>query len=229
MYTLGKVLYDKEKLVIPFPNIFATLFGNIIPIIIGIIIQKKCPRLSNLWIKVVPYIMVVFLIFCLSVGTYAYWYMFLLVDLPIIIGSASIPYLGFIFGGLLAVVLRQKKENVVAIAVETGIQNTGIPVLILQSSLSGAHKYTSIIAPVMSASFTPLPLAVVSLSLFIKQRNHKKAAEYCTADVEDRKGLRDVDINIVEFQDESPEGVDISIVEFKDKSSKCSSPDSKDT
>lgn len=46
------------------------------------------------------------------------------------------PWLGYIFGYVMAFVLRQTSADCLTIAIETGIQNTGISIFMLRFSLS---------------------------------------------------------------------------------------------
>ena len=43
----------------------------------------------------------------------------------------GLPWLGFTFGCTMAKILRRPMEDVIAIAIETGIQNTGMSIFIL--------------------------------------------------------------------------------------------------
>lgn len=43
-----------------------------------------------------------------------------------------LPWCGFMFGCFTAILLRQKPEDVTAIAIETGVQNTGIAIMLLK-------------------------------------------------------------------------------------------------
>ena len=47
----------------------------------------------------------------------------------------GLPWLGFIFGYIVAIIFRQNEPDIRAIAIETGIQNTGIAIFLLRFSL----------------------------------------------------------------------------------------------
>nr|CAD7581921.1 unnamed protein product [Timema californicum] len=55
----------------------------------------------------------------------------------ILVAGLGLPWLGFVFGWLLARVpwFKQSPEDVLAISIETGIQNTGISIFLLRFSL----------------------------------------------------------------------------------------------
>lgn len=48
------------------------------------------------------------------------------------VAGLLLPWLGFVFGAVMAVVCRRSMEEVIAISIETGIQNTGISIGILK-------------------------------------------------------------------------------------------------
>ncbi|KAE9553748.1 hypothetical protein FO519_003058 [Halicephalobus sp. NKZ332] len=62
------------------------------------------------------------------------------------------------FGCLTSIILGQNPKDVTAIAIETGVQNTGIAIMILKFSFPDAD--TSILMPVIVACSTPFPLLV---------------------------------------------------------------------
>lgn len=72
--------------------------------------------------------------------------------------SAVLPYLGFLLGGLVAFAAHLNQKHILTVAVETGIQNTGIAIVLLLLSLDHPESDISIVAPITSALFTPIPL-----------------------------------------------------------------------
>ena len=47
----------------------------------------------------------------------------------------GLPWIGFMFGWFVAYICRQPYQDVRAIAIETGIQNTGVSIFLLRFSL----------------------------------------------------------------------------------------------
>lgn len=68
------------------------------------------------------------------------------------------PWFGYFAGWLTAVIFRQEYENRLAIAVEGGIQNTGIAIFILRFALSQPEADLTTVLPVAVAIMTPFPL-----------------------------------------------------------------------
>lgn len=181
LFTLGKVVYDQGNVQIPYENIFFSLLGIIVPVLIGLFLQRKFPKVAKMWLNAVKYIVFVFIVFVLTVGVYANLYIFSLLSGEVLLAAALLPYLGFLLGGIVACLFRQGNVNIITIAVETGIQNTGIPIVLLRMSLLGPDKDTSIVAPVASALFTPIPLVIgilyVQTRMFLEKRKKKASQE----------------------------------------------------
>lgn len=60
--------------------------------------------------------------------------------MQIVVAGLSLPWLGYLAGWLIAKVLRQDTKDRLAIAIEAGIQNTGIAIFILRFAL-GQVRY----------------------------------------------------------------------------------------
>lgn len=118
----------------------------------------------------------------------------------ILVAGMGIPWMGFVSGLLVAWFLKQPKPDICAIAVETGIQNTGISIFLLrfafgqpQSDLTTGNlqnfqeNYLKVIifylnsklhffcvflavAPVSIAMMTPVPLSIIYIIMLIRRR-----------------------------------------------------------
>ena len=105
-----------------------------------------------------------------TVGVWSNLYLFKLFTWELVIAGLLLPYVGFLLGGLLAFILRQPKIRIIAIAIETGIQNTGVPIILLKYSLPQPEADLSVVGPVITSIFTPIPLWIALAVLEIKSR-----------------------------------------------------------
>ncbi|XP_046424348.1 kinase D-interacting substrate of 220 kDa B isoform X3 [Neodiprion fabricii] len=94
----------------------------------------------------------------------------------IIVAGIGLPWLGYLFGYLLALVLRQPGPDITAISVETGVQNTGISIFLLRFSLPQPAADLTTIAPVSVAIMTPIPLTILWIVKLIMDRRKKSIA-----------------------------------------------------
>lgn len=162
MFTLGRLIFARahEHVKIPYGNIFLSLISILIPVAIGVLIQRKKPNWAKYVIKLIRPIAIIFIIFMFTLGVYANLYIFKLITPQMMLAGCLLPYSGFLLGGLVALICRQPWARIKTIAIETGIQNTGIPIILMKFSLPQPEADLSVVAPVMVATFTPIPLLV---------------------------------------------------------------------
>lgn len=70
----------------------------------------------------------------------------------------GLPWLGYAFGYVSSRLFKQAYPEAIAIAIETGIQNTGIAIYLLTFSLDQPMADLTTVIPVAVAIMTPLPL-----------------------------------------------------------------------
>ncbi|KAI4481109.1 hypothetical protein M0804_009735 [Polistes exclamans] len=138
LFTLGKHIFDRGELGVPYDHVAMFAVGLIFPLLIGFCIQKKLPK--------------------------------------IIVAGMGLPWLGFIFGMLVALIFKQSRQDIIAIAIETGIQNTGVAIFLLRLSLKSPADDLTTVLPVSSAIMTPIPLTILYLLkvIFNCRRKHQK-------------------------------------------------------
>lgn len=194
LFTVGvKVLYQTE-VKIPYTNILTSLAGLIVPVAIGMVIQWRKPNWAKYIVMGIKPLMIIFFIFVFTVGVYANLYIFTLMrNKPeILLAGALVPYIGFLFGGLVALVTRQTWTRIRTIAIETGIQNTGIAIVLLKVSLPPPDNDISIVAPIAAAIFTPIPMLIAIIGYEIYKRCYRKKDE---AYLDDHEGESDAEVD----------------------------------
>lgn len=193
LFTVGtKVLYQTE-VTIPYTNILTSLVGLIVPVAIGMVIQWKKPNWAKYIVMGIKPLMIIFFIFVFTVGVYANLYIFTLMrNKPeILLAGALVPYIGFLFGGVMAVITRQSWTRIRTIAIETGIQNTGIAIVLLKVSLPPPDNDISIVAPIAAAIFTPIPMVIAIIWYEIYKRCYKNKTDEMYLD--DHEGESDAE------------------------------------
>lgn len=175
IYSVGiNVIYKDIEISIPFVNIITSLVGLIIPVGIGILIQIKKPNWARFIEKLVRPITVLFIILVFTIGVYANLYVFELLTPLTLLAGALIPYCGFAFGALVAFITKHDRQRILTIAIETGIQNTGISIVMLQLSLPTPDSDIGMVAPIVCSIFTPIPMVIAITAYEIKKRCFKK-------------------------------------------------------
>ena len=179
LFTVGQKVIYRTDIQIPFENILTSLAGLIIPVGIGLALQWKKPEWAKYVVKAIRPIMIIFFILVFTLGVYANLYIFeVMKNTPeILLAGALVPYIGFLFGGLVAGLTCQSWQRIRTIAIETGIQNTGIAIVLLKVSLPPPDNDISIVAPIAAAIFTPVPMLVAITGYEIYKRCYRKKQE----------------------------------------------------
>lgn len=171
LFTLGQHIADSSAHIkIPFENIIISLISVLVPVAIGILIQKKWVRGAKFIVRCLRPFYIVLILFMFTFGVYSNLYIFRLITPSLILCGCLLPYIGFLLSGLVAFILRQPLPRVLTIAIETGIQNTGVPIILMKFSLPQPEADLSVVSPVVIAMFMPLPLWIAVTVVEIRRR-----------------------------------------------------------
>ncbi|EGT48603.1 hypothetical protein CAEBREN_22697 [Caenorhabditis brenneri] len=165
---------------VPYGKIASNLITLIVPLLVGIAIKKWKPEWAAKARKVMRPFVIFVMIFVVIFGSLTNLYMFRMLTGPALIGGLALPWCGFMFGCFTALLTKRKPEDVTAIAVETGIQNTGIAILLLKASFGQPDADIGSLIPVIVAAFTPGPLllgAAVHLTFKWMRNRRQKSTD----------------------------------------------------
>ncbi|VDD92125.1 unnamed protein product [Enterobius vermicularis] len=165
MWALGSHFlrsYDAGyQIKMPYAKIISSLFTLFIPLMIGIMLTRWRPTIQTKVRKVMRPFLIFVLVFLVCFGAAANLYMFKLLTWTALLGGLLLPWCGFTVGCFASLFTRQSPKVVTAVAIETGIQNTGIAIMLLKFSFPEPDSDISALIPVICASFTPIPLLVM--------------------------------------------------------------------
>uniref|UniRef100_A0A2P2HWE9 P3 protein-like n=1 Tax=Hirondellea gigas TaxID=1518452 RepID=A0A2P2HWE9_9CRUS len=144
----------------PYRNIGMLVLGLIVPISVGLALKRCCPKGASLLKKLLKPLSLFFIIFVMSFGIYAYWFIFQFFTWRVAVCGLCLPLFGFMAGGCAALVLKRNTAESIAISVETGLQNTGLAIGLLKIALSSFAPLGDIamVVPIAVATLTPVPL-----------------------------------------------------------------------
>ena len=132
---------------------------------IGLAFQRWLPRVAARCKRILAPVSVAMIIFIITFGTYANLYMFKLMNWRILMSAGLTVWIGFTAGYLLAVIFRLPSKDQIAIWVETGIQNTGIAIVLLGLSLPAPNNDIAVVVPVAASIMTPIPLTFLWIAM----------------------------------------------------------------
>lgn len=174
IFTLGRRIFERAKLGVPYDRFAYSAIGLVVPISAGLIIQRCCPRFARLLVRVLKPMSVILILFIVIFAIITNLYLFELFSWQIIVAGLGLPLLGYCFGFLASRVMRLPLADALAISVETGIQNTGIAIFLLRFALEQPAADLTTVMPVSTAIMTPLPLMLLMIGLRLHARSKQR-------------------------------------------------------
>lgn len=166
LFTLGKVIFDRGDIEVPYRNLLTYVVALVVPLIIGLLIQRFLPRVTRILVRILKPLSSALILFIVIFAIVTNLYLFELFSWQIIVAGLGLPWLAYVLGYLTALLFRQPYPDRLAIALETGIQNTGIAIFLLRFTLPQPQADLTTVVPVSVAIMTPLPL----LAMYIYQK-----------------------------------------------------------
>ncbi|KAI1707913.1 sodium bile acid symporter family domain-containing protein [Ditylenchus destructor] len=180
-YKFLKGYLDNARVHVPYSKIVMSLLALVIPLLIGVTIARYKPTCASKARKLLRPFIIFVLAFVVILGVITNYHIFTLITWHALLAGLLLPWCGFMFGCFTSILLRQKPEDVTAIAIETGVQNTGIAIMLLKISFPEPDADVSSLLPIIVACFTPGPLllgyAVHSLTKRMKSRRSQPLDE----------------------------------------------------
>lgn len=158
IFTLGKVIFDRGDIPIPYETLMTYVIALVVPLAIGLLIQRFLPRVARILVRVLKPVSTLLLIFIVVFAIVTNLYLFELFSWEIVVAGLCLPWLSYTLGYSAAWIFRQPSPDCMAIALETGIQNTGISIFLLRFTLPQPAADLTTVMPVSVAIMTPLPL-----------------------------------------------------------------------
>jgi BASS family bile acid:Na+ symporter len=148
---------------IPRENVIQVLFVLLVPTVLGIALRKWNANVGAL-IEMLGGLLGVFVILFL-IGSWVprNWQLLLSTGFPVYTASIALGVVGFALGYALSRLLRQDGRRARTIALETGIQNGPLAVLIVLLTFSGTQQQDVLLIPVLYSLFIVLTSSAVTV------------------------------------------------------------------
>lgn len=170
LFTLGKVLFNEGNLTVPYKEISTYAVALIVPLFIGYLIQRFLKKVGQFLARILKGFASLLLIFIIIFAIVTNLYLFNLFSWQIIVAGMGLPWLGYLLAWGVAKVFRQEPKDCLTIAIETGIQNSGIAIFLLRFTLPQPAADLTTICPVAVSIMTPLPLLCIFLYQKLRER-----------------------------------------------------------
>lgn len=177
IFTLGRTLFRDRNATIPYFNLTGSLIILTIPVGVGLLIRQYSPRLAKISEVFLKPMCICVVVVGISFTLYAYRYVFQLFTWQVIIAGISIAWGGYCFGALVAWIARLKKQQIIAVSIETALQNPGIAFVLLLLSLPQPEADLTLVPVVAQIMLTGLPMYLVLISLKIRSCLFSNSAE----------------------------------------------------
>ncbi|XP_050047643.1 ileal sodium/bile acid cotransporter-like [Dermacentor andersoni] len=170
MHTLGRQIAGTATPAVPFSNLFVSLVALTLPLGLGLLIQYKRPKWAQVAEKIVKPFSVAILLVALVIGTYTYWYIVTLITLMEVVAASVVVVTGFLFGATMAWLFRLTSKQIIAVSLETAIQNGPLAIVILTFSLPEPSGDLAVVPVVVLVTLASAILLTVFAILTVRRR-----------------------------------------------------------
>ncbi|GJQ68531.1 hypothetical protein Trydic_g8659, partial [Trypoxylus dichotomus] len=174
IFTLGKQIFDESDIPVPYMEITTYAVALVVPLFIGYLIQRYLKRIARFLAKILKGFSSCLLIFIIIFAIVTNLYLFELFSWRIVVSGLGLPWLGYILAWCFAKICRQNYKDALTIAIEAGIQNTGISIFLLRTVLPAPEGDLTTVAPVAVATMTPIPLFLLYIYQKLNERFCKR-------------------------------------------------------
>ncbi|XP_066105076.1 P3 protein [Saccopteryx bilineata] len=158
----SRLLSVHETLHVPTSKILGSLLFIAIPIVVGVLIKSKLPKLSRLLLQVIKPFSFVLLLGGLFLAYRMGVFILVGVRLPIVLVGLTVPLFGLLVGYCLATCLKLPVAQRRTVSIEVGVQNSLLALAVLQLSLRRLQADYASQAPfIVALSGTSEMLALV--------------------------------------------------------------------
>ncbi|NBD20377.1 transporter [Aquabacterium fontiphilum] len=148
---------------IPPGNVIQVLFVLLVPTVIGIALRKWNANVGAVVEMIGGILGVAVILFLVVSWVPRNWPLLLSTGMPVYIGSIGLGLCGFLLGYGLSRMMKQDARRSRTIALETGIQNGPLAVLIVTLTFQGTQQQEVLLIPVLYSLFIVLTSSAVTV------------------------------------------------------------------
>ena len=178
IFTLGREMLQEANVKIPYANLMISLISLTLTLGIGLAIQKYKPGLAAFLKKIMKPLTAIIMTIVILGGTFISLYIFSHLTWWIGLAGLSVAMAGYVLGAITAALFGLNRNQIVAVSIETALQNPGIAFVLLQLSLKQPDSDLAAIPIVAQLFMTGIPMWIVYLLYFtiksLRRRIRKK-------------------------------------------------------
>jgi len=134
------IIEDLQGLSIPYLNLVIALLSMIVPLCLGILLKRKKPELGKRLSKTARPIFFTFLLVVTGFALYTLRFFWVLVSWREIVSGLFLGVGGYIIGLIAARLAGFKRDQIIAVSIETTIQNPGVALVLLQTNFVSPYS-----------------------------------------------------------------------------------------
>ena len=192
IFTLGRRLLREANIVVPYFNLITSLVILTITLGIGLLIQRYKPKVAHFLKKIMKPMTAIIMTIVILGGTYISWYIFLHMTWKIALAGLGCALSGYVLGAVVAAVCGLNRQQVIAVSIETALQNPGVAFVLLQLSLPQPDSEIAAIPVVAQLFMTGIPIWTVYVFYFaikfVKRKVKERKNRRPDGDEKDTKG-----------------------------------------
>ena len=167
VWLFGRYVLSADKPIdLPYLQLFVSLISLVVPVFIGLLITYKQPELSAKLVKLSRPFFIFMMLIVSTLGIYTNIFFFSVASWYHLVAPSVLGIAGYGIGILASSLLCLKKEQIIALSLETAIQNAGIAIMILQSNMASPYGDMCLL-PVLGYIITSSgPLNIIMYSLY---------------------------------------------------------------
>jgi len=148
---------------VPAANVAQVLVVLLVPTLIGMVLRKANPNIGATIELIGSFMGIVVIVFLIATWVPRNHVLLATTPLAVYFAAIGLGLIGMMLGFLLARLLRQDRNRSRTIALETGIQNGPLAVLIVTLSFTGAMQQEVLLIPVLYSLFIVISSTFVTL------------------------------------------------------------------
>ncbi|KAF8785178.1 ileal sodium/bile acid cotransporter-like [Argiope bruennichi] len=178
LYMYGQNL-NREDVVIPYGKMALSLVAVTCPVLVGMLVHWKWPKLAGYLTKIGSYAGLLIIVVCQTMEFFIFPNIFANVPWQLYFAVVILPCLGFSLGYVSGWVCRQKPQVRRTISIESGVQNVGTALTVASLSFPFENLEKVLLFPWLYAfSMTGVCIIISALyQLYVRQCNMSKSVE----------------------------------------------------
>ena len=168
VWLFGRFVLNSEKNIsLPYTQLLISLASLVVPVFLGLLITWRRPDWSKRLVKLSRPLFMLMMVVVSTLGLYTNRFFFSVVSWYDLVSAACLGLSGYLFGVIISALLCLNTKQIIALSLETAIQNAAIAIVILQTNLKSPYGDMALM-PVIGYLFTSSGLLNIVMYSFFR-------------------------------------------------------------